>query len=503
MFGKDDISQLSGYRNSINSGTEYLRASVTSKIYSGDSLLEQKLTQMQLYWKYYNNQHWASNNDKLLSFNYVRAIIDKVINFMVGKDGFEVNVEDTYGDTISTEFEKFYEGVLSYNWNRNNKKVLLQKLLQMGSICGDAYVFLYPNISKGYIEYILLDSRVTYPLFKNGNQNEVIGYRVIKVLGKNQQEYVQKVTEYTETAITSYYTKGTGVEAEKYEVSSQENVLKTLPIVHFENIPMADNFGGKSDMEDILKINKVYNEMAEDIKNIIDYYAAPTTIVTGGTIGQLQKGVNQIWSGLPSDANVFNLGLGEDLGASNEFLRLLKNAMHDLSGVPEEVLSKVQHISNTSASALQMLYQPIIQVSDKKGVSYGEGIKELHKKTLILYHKVLKTHPLYVKLSNTEEYSSYFNAIDSNEVKSEEIFYERYITDIVWKYNLPNDRMSVLNEAQIELSQKIASRKEIMERLGKRGIPKILEQIEEDVKENIQNERELNSIKQTESSENQ
>ena len=60
--------------------------------------------------------------------------------------------------------------------------------------------------------------------------------------------------------------------------------------------------------------------MAEDIKNIIDYYAAPTTIVTGGTIGQLQKGVNQIWSGLPSDANVFNLGLGEDLGASNELL---------------------------------------------------------------------------------------------------------------------------------------------------------------------------------------
>ena len=106
-------------------------------------------------------------------------------------------------------------------------------------------------------------------------------------------------------------------------------------------------------------------------------------------------------------------------------------------------------------------------------------------------------------MSNTEEYSSYFRTTDSNELKSEEVFYERYITDIVWKYNLPNDRMSVLNEAQTELSQKIASRKEIMERLGKRGITKLLEQIEEDVKENIQNERELNNIKQTESSENQ
>ena len=120
---------------------------------------------------------------------------------------------------------------------------------------------------------------------------------------------------------------------------------------------MSDSYGGKSDMEDIVKINKIYNEMAEDVKMIIDYYAQPTTVITGGTAGQLKRGTNQIWSGLPSDAQVFNLTLGEDLSASMGFLKMLKDAIHELSGVPEEVLSKVQHISNTSAAALQMLYR--------------------------------------------------------------------------------------------------------------------------------------------------
>ena len=40
--------------------------------------------------------------------------------------------------------------------------------------------------------------------------------------------------------------------------------------------------------------------------------------------------------------------------------------------------------------------------------------------------------------------------------------------------------MSMLNEAQIEINSGIGSRREIMERLGKVNIPKILGEIEED-----------------------
>lgn len=474
MFGRDTSAQ-GGYVNINERGTHFLQNTIRAKIYSGESEIEQKLSQMQLFWKFYNNQHWAKNNDELLSFNYVRAIIDKVNNFIIGKEGFTHNVVDTYGEEVDEDLEKTLESLINYNWDKNSKKVFLQKLLQMGSICGDAYVFLYPNQSKGYVEYTVLDSRVVVPKFRNGDLSDIIGYKVIKLLGTNEQKYIQKVTEYEVGKMTTYYVKETGEKADRFEVNETPNDYNFLPIIHIENIPMSDSYGGKSDMEDIIKINKVYNEMAEDVKMIIDYYAQPTTVITGGTVGQLKRGINQIWSGLPSDANVFNLSLGEDLSASTGFLQMLKNAMHDLSGVPEEVLSKVQHISNTSASALQMLYQPIIQVADKKAVSYGDSISKINKMTCLMFKDSIGDHPLYKKLDE-----NHISKLEDGNMTLEK-FFNRYVVEIVWQYNLPNDRMSLLNEAQIELTQGIGSRREIMERLGKRNIPKILAEIKEDM----------------------
>lgn len=480
MFAKDR-SQLGTYTNELGAGSQFLRNVVRAKIYAGDSMMEKKLTQYQLFWKYYNNQHWAENNDSLLSFNYVRAIIDKVNNFIIGKEGFEVNIKNVYGDEVSENVEKYYEALLSYNWRKNKKKTFLQKIYQMGSVCGDCYIFLSPSEDRKYVEYTLLDSRNTLPVFGD-NTSEIKGYKVVKLLGTNEEEFIQKVTEYKKGMVTVYYVKETGDKADRFRVTETPNQYDFIPVVHIENIPMSDNYGGKSDMEDIVKINKIYNEMAEDVKNIIDYYAQPTTVITGGTAGQLKRGINQIWSGLPAEAQVFNLALGEDLSASMNYLKMLKDSMHDLSGVPEEVLSKVQHISNTSASALQMLYQPIVQVADKKSVSYGEGVEEINRQTVAIYALSINTNSAFRKLDAEED-------VDDD-------FLAKYAPETIWKYNLPSDRLGILNESVIELSNNIGSRREVMVRLGKENIPKILSEIEGDIKLKAKNLELLNKAGQ-------
>lgn len=456
-------------------GSTMLRDMVKGKIYSGDSVIEKKLTKYQLFWNFYNNEHWAENNDKLLSFNYVRAIIDKINNFMTSADGFELVITDTYGDQISTELSSKYEALLNYNWKKNSKITFLTKMLQMGGITGDVYIFLYPNEDKGYVEYRLMDTRTCIPQFRDGDYNDIIGYKIVQPLMRNDKNYTQKVFKYTKETTEIYFTKDTGDNAPKFELQSTTNTLGFIPIVHIENIPMADTYGGKSDVEDIVKLNKIYNEMSEDIKAVIDYYAQPTTVITGGTVGQLKRGINQIWSGLPSDANVFNLTLGEDLSASMNFLQMLKQAMHDLTGVPEEVLSKVQHISNTSASALQMLYQSLIQMADKKSVTYGEGIKELNRMTFLLFSQQFSGHPLYTRVKEQ---------VESEGIMSEyspELFTQRFDSTPKFKYALPSDRLQMLNEANIEVSMGIASRREVMERLGKSNINELMRQIEEDI----------------------
>lgn len=481
MFEKNCRTNT-GYITPNTEGTNSLRAMVGAKIYAGDTMLEEKLTKYQLYWKFYNNQHWHKNNDKLLSFNYVRALIDKVNSFMIGAEGFELNIKDFYGEGVEPELETPYEALLNYNWRSNHKKVFLQRLTQMGSICGNAYVFLSPNVEDGYIEYTLLDSRTTIPMFNNGDYSKATGYKTVKQLGHNDKDYILQITEYVIGNVKTYYTKETGERAEQFEVENFTNTYPFLPIVHIENLPMSDSYGGRSDVEDIVKINKIYNEMAEDVKMTVDYYAQPTTVITGGTVGQLKRGINQIWSGLPSDANVFNLSLGEDLSASMNFLKLLKDSMHDLSGVPEEVLSKVQHISNTSAAALQMLYQSIIQIADKKSVTYSEGIETINMLTGIMYAISIPAHPLLKKLPSDAR---------STDIATLRSFYFRYRTETIWKYSLPNDRRAQLEEIDIELRNKIGSRREAMERLGKLNIPKIMGEIREDIEQDIKDQKEL------------
>jgi hypothetical protein len=353
----------------------------------------------------------------------------------------------------------------------------MQDILQTGSITGDAYVFL--EVKSNRIAFKLLDSRIVVPKFNKGDITDVVSIRVVKQLGKNEEEYIQKVTEYTKTEVISYYLKNTGEDAKKFEYKSEANSFGEIPIVHIRNLPKSDSYGGRADIEDIVKINKTYNEMAVDYKMIVDYYAEPTTVITGGTVGHLKRGAGNIWSGLPSEASVFNLTLNEDLGATTNFLALLKNAMHDLSGVPEEVLSKVQHISNTSAAALQMLYQPIIQVADNKAVGYGRGFAELIKMGCKMFATYHPNHPLFVKLKTQ------IVLLDEKYKENVKPFFDRYDARIVFKYNLPNDRLSALNEASIELSNKLASRREIMERLGKQNLPKILAEIEDDRSEEL------------------
>lgn len=477
MFGNSGNSdQLKNWVPN-GKGTTMLRDTIRAKIYQGDGVIEEKLTKYQLYWNYYNNKHWAKNNDKLLSFNYTRAIVDKVNNFMVSDEGFELNIKDNYGGQVTPEMDTAYEALLNYNWKLNNKKTMLKKLLQMGGITGDAYVFLSADTENGYVKYMIMDTRTCIPIFKDGDYNDIIGYRIVHPLYSNESNYIQKVYEYTKDTTKIYFVKDTGSDAEKFGVESTPNSYGFIPIVHIENIPMSDSFGGRSDVEDIVKINKTYNEMAEDVKMIIDYYAQPTTVITGGTVGNLVRGINQIWSGLPSEASVFNLALGEDLSASMNFLSLLKNAMHDLTGVPEEVLSKVQHISNTSASALQMLYQSLIQVSDIKAVSYGEGIEKINKMTTVIYAESLPTHPLYTTFKGVVVSENIYT-VETFDVK---MLVNRFTTDIKFKYALPNDRLQMLNEINIELSANIGSRQEAMERLGKQNIPQIMAQIAEDI----------------------
>lgn len=454
----------------LSEATNVLRSFVLQNIVQDNQWEIDRITRYYLFWKFYNGLHYKDFNDGLLSFNYVRAFIDKVNMFLLGNEAFTFHVKSFYSTQIDKDVEKAAEELMMYHWGKSNKLELAYEILQMGSITGDVWLGItwMPDDDDKYCKISVFDSRQCFVTFENGDYNKPNSFLVRQPLDQQGQknDYRLYVQRWTKDKIETWYQKDVTIEenkTNKYEYKEQQNKYGFIPVVHIKNKPNSESYYGKSDANDILKINKVYNELMQQIKAVIDYHVTPTTVITGASAKSLKKGLGQIWSGLPAEANVFNLGLDVDMSAAVNYAKDLKTAMHELSDVPENSLGKIQAISNTSAAALQITYHPLIQQANIKAMTYGEGITQVN--TMIL--KILKIEdPDNTRLKSlTQAFPELFR-----EIRIEPIF----------AFGFPKDKMDELNRAQMELNLKVGSRREIMERLGKQNIPQLLEEIDED-----------------------
>lgn len=453
----------------LSEATNVLRSFVQSNIVQDNQWEIDRITRYYLFWKFYDGLHYKDFNDGLLSFNYVRAFIDKVNMFLLGNEAFSFHVQSFYSSQVDKEVEKIAEELMMYHWNKSDKLQLSYEMLQMGSITGDCWVGVDWNEEGKFCKVSVYDSRQCFPTFVNGDFNKLESFLIRQTLAQNgdEQPYRLYVIRWTKDSIETWYQKDVSIEEskiQKYDNKVEENPYGFIPIEHIKNKPNAAGYYGKSDANDILKLNKVYNELMQQLKAVIDYHVTPTTVITGASAKNLKKGLGQIWSGLPPEANVFNLGLDVDLSATVSYAKDLKTAMHELSDVPENALGKIQAISNTSAAALQITYHPLIQQANVKAMTYGEGISKINNMIL----KIMNiSNPKDKRLLQLKKLSP--------------DFMEEMRVVPVFAFGFPKDKMDELNRAQMELNMKLGSRKEIMERLGKQNIPELLEEIDNDM----------------------
>lgn len=451
----------------LSEATNVLRSFVLTNIVQDNQWEIDRITRYYLFWKFYEGLHYKDFNDGLLSFNYIRAFIDKVSMFLLGKDAFSFQVKSFYTAQVDKELEKVAEELMMYHWGKSEKLQLAYEIVQMGSITGDCWVGVVWDEEEQFCRVVTFDSRQAFMEFENGDYAKPKAFLIRQVLDKQgENKHCLFVQRYTKDTIETWYQDDYSIEehnVKKLEETSKPNPYGFIPVVHIKNRPNSAGYYGKSDANDLLKINKVYNEMMQQLKAVIDYHVTPTTIITGGSAKSLKRGLGQIWSGLPAEANVFNLGLDVDISAATNYAKDLKTAMHELSDVPENALGKIQAISNTSAAALQITYQPLIQQAQMKAMTYGEGIAKIN--TMIL--RVLQVEdPDNERLKKLQKLSPNF----LKEMRIEPVF----------AYGFPKDKMDELNRAQLEFNMRIGSRREVMERLGKDNIPELLVEIDED-----------------------
>lgn len=467
-----------------------------------------KLKQIREAWNFYEGYHWEGLEDldvPQVTFNYCRPFVNKFVSFEFGK-GFTFKtspqMEDktvTVGDTKVEEDadldkngvttvsevvdesntpnvvvrEKTSEEFLIDVWKDNKRDTLLVEIGQTKSITGEAWVkvqFFAPEdlddpfeeYPKGRIKLSCVPTQYVFPEFDDHDSEKLVRLTIMYPISRKQKSPIlRRVTEKTLLYKEIWTADDIRVFEGSTEIDVFENPYGFIPFVQIKNFPVAGHSRGTGDLDDIIPLNVELNTKKSDVSEVIDYHSAPITLVYGAKIGNLEKGANKVWGGLPKDSRVENLGLQGDLTASSNYIAEIKSSMCEIGGIPETVLGGATAISNTSGVALQYMNMPLVERTNIKRECSKTGLETINK--FILY--IAQIEGLITKPA---------------EVSMRDFLY----TQVQIKDTLPKDEIIELSKIQQEMMMGIECRHGGMERLGKENINEKLLEIDKERMEN-------------------
>ena len=244
---------------------------------------------------------------------------------------------------------------------------------------------------------------------------------------------------------------------------------------------MASPPWGLSDIQDIIPLNREYNQKATEVSDIINYHSAPVTLIIGAKASGLEKGPKKIWAIGNKDAKIQNLELETNFAGPLGYMELVKRAMHEMTGVPEGALGQQQPVSNTSGVALQMQYASMMHRYHQKRTQYTAGLKLVNE--LVLRHLALFEpesmlyNPSLAAVIPDPDQMTQLDPYDP----------VTYRTDIFWPDPMPMDRLLKINEIQALMAMSLESRKGALRDLGEQypdqKLREVFEELLEDLKE--------------------
>ena len=449
-------------------------------------------------WNFYEGYHWEGIDDldsPQVTFNYCRPFVNKFVSFEFGK-GIKINTPveiENIGVTVNdpkidinldkdgngniddvelteeyTVTEKTLGDYLTQVWDNNNRDILLTEIGQTKSITGEAWVKVqfeeqgdiedvFEEYPDGRIRLSCIPTQFVFPRFHNHDKDRLVSLLIMYPI-RTEQETGLLFKRVSETTIVykEFWTKDEIIVYHgKTEVDRMDNPYGFIPFVQIKNFPIAGRTRGQGDLDDIIPLNIELNTKKSDVSEVIDYHSAPITLVYGAKIGNLEKGANKVWGGLPKDAKVENLGLQGDLMASSNYIADTKTAMCEIAGIPETVLGGASAISNTSGVALQYINLPLIERTRVKRSCSATGLERVNK--MIIY--ISMQEGLIQKPENISMKDFLRNTVSLPDT-------------------LPKDELVELQKIQQEMTLALECRHGAMERMGKDNVAKKLAEID-------------------------
>ena len=419
-----------------------------------------RLNRYSLNWAMYLGHHYAykrESGEPQVVLNYYRTMVDYLNRFTFGRGIHFRSPKAT---------EAIVPDILERVWEQDNEKEkVLLEMGQQGAVSGDCFVKVayeepwtdtVGRQHPGRVRILPLNASFCFPEFHPHDRERLLRFKLKYRFWGTSLEGTRQVFTYTEILTDETIEEYINDEL----IDQRPNPIGTVPVIHIPNLPVSGSPWGLSDAHDIITINRQYNEIATDVADIINYHAAPVTVIVGAKASQLEKGPKKVWGGLPKDSQVFNLeGGGNGVKGALEYMELLKRSMHELMGIPETALGQVQPISNTSGVALSMQYQPLMNRYSQKVAQYGTGIERINE--LVMLTVAIKEPELFVydPDRNGPIKPTQLSVLDPQDPIT-------YTSFTHFPQPLPLDQLVVLNEVSMKMGMGLESKEGALRTLG-------------------------------------
>lgn len=432
-------------------------------------------------WAWYLGHHWSHRREAgepQLTFNWVRAFSDFLVNFSFGK-GLNFHSPEATSAIVPHALKRVWE-------IHNNKPAVIHEIAQLGSVSGDVFVKVayeepYVDIAglphDGRIRVLPLNPAFCFPEFHPHDRTRLIRFKLKYKFWGTAQDGTRQVFTYTELMTEEAIEEYINDEL----IDSRMNPLGRIPIAYTPNFAVASSPWGLADINDIIGLNREYNEKATEISDIINYHASPVTVVIGASAANLEKGARKVWAINKEKATIQNLELQTNFTGPLGYMELLKQAMHELTGVPVMALGQQQPISNTSGAALNMQYQPLILRFERKKTQYIPLFEEINR--LVMMHAFMYEPELTMynpMVAGVVLKQDQLQALDPRDDMS----YRSYVD---WVSPLPLDLLIKINEVQAKMAMGLESKRGALRDFGvqfpDQKIQEIFEEMVEDTKE--------------------
>jgi hypothetical protein len=448
-----------------------------------------RLNRYSLNWAMYLGHHWGYRREQgemQISLNYYRAFLDYLARF-------------TFGPGVHFRSPKITEAIVPNRLERvweidNDKQRVLFEMAQLGGITGDVFVKIayeeawtdsIGRFHPGRVRILPLNSAFAFPEFHPHDRSRLLRFKQKYRFWGTSLEGTRQVFTYTEILTDDIIEEYVNDEL----IDSRPNPLGQIPVVHIPNIPVSGSPWGLSDAHDIITVNRAYNEISTDVADIVNYHAAPVTVIVGAKQGNLEKGAKKVWGGLPKDAQVFNLeGGASGLTGAMQYLQMLKMSMHELMNIPETALGQSQPISNTSGVALSIQFQPLMNRWTQKTAQYGIGLQRINE--LVILNLAIK-----------EPETMMYNPDTDGPIKDGQVTQLdpqdpiTYVTYAHFPPPLPLDKLVLLNELSQKMTMGLESKEGALRALGEEFPEEKLEEIRQELQADALAEGALNLVR--------